>query len=155
MPMTTIPPFADTNKLPACAIGCDALYAANAPCVPPEAPEAAASVYTACFCSQAVLAPLSTTTVGVCNGVCDDTGMSSVASWFRDICSVDSGSNGNGNGGNGNGNNGGNGNGGNGNGGNNDNNNNGGESSTSTDGSQATSIGSSNGGGGGGDWYVP
>src|SRR5687767_5500872 len=144
MPMTTIPPFQDIQKLPSCAVGCDALYAANAPCVPPEAPQAAASVYTACFCSQGVLAPLSTGTVGVCDGICDDTGLRSVASWFRDICSV--GSNGN------------SGNGGSGGSGGNDNNNkdgdNAGESSTSTDGSQSTSIGNSSGGGGGGDWYA-
>jgi hypothetical protein len=141
MPMTTIPPFADIQKLPACAVGCDALYAANAPCVPPEAPQAAASVYTACFCSQGVLAPLSSTTVGVCDGICDDTGLRSIASWFRGVCSVGNSGNGGNGGNNGNGN-------GNGNGGNN-----GGESSTSTDGSQETSSGNtSGGGGGGGDW---
>lgn len=150
--MTTIPPFNDINKLPACAVGCDALYAANAPCVPPEVPETAASIYTNCFCSQGPVAPFATGSVGVCDEACTaDSELSSIASWYRGICKVGS-SNGNGNGGSGgNGGNGGNddnGNGGNGN--------NGGGSDTKTlsDGSQETSLSgsSSGGGGGGGDW---
>ena len=149
MPMTTIPPFNDINKLPACAVGCDALYAANAPCVPPEVPETAASIYTNCFCSQGPVAPFATGSVGVCDEACTaDSELSSIASWYRGICKVGS-SNGNGNGGSG-------GNGGNDDNGNGGNGNNGGGSDTKTlsDGSQETSLSgsSSGGGGGGGDW---
>lgn len=141
--MTTIPPFQDAQKLPPCAVGCNNLYAANAPCVPPQAPQAAASVYTACFCSQGVLAPLATGTADVCGGACDATGMQSVASWFRGICNIGNSGNG-GNSGNAEDDT----NGGNGNAGNNP-----AESSTSTDGSGATGVANtSDGSGGGGDW---
>lgn len=90
-PITTIPPFGDIQQLPGCATACGALYDANGGCVPPAAPTSAASVYTACFCSNAGVAPFSTGVAGVCDDACGaqgEVGMSSIAAWFQDICGV-------------------------------------------------------------------
>ncbi|KFA63629.1 hypothetical protein S40285_03181, partial [Stachybotrys chlorohalonatus IBT 40285] len=108
-PTTTIPPFADSNILPSCAAFCGPLYDANGGCVPPAVAPADDSVYTACFCSNAVVAPFSTGVAGVCDGACTATAdLSSIAGWFRDICSVqnndDNNNGGDNNGGNQNGN---------------------------------------------------
>lgn len=105
MPVTTIPPFADTNKLPACAVGCDALYAANGGCVPPAVATTDASVYTDCFCANARVAALSTGNAGVCDTACTaDSDLSSIQGWFQSLCNVDPAANDGGNDGNGNGN---------------------------------------------------
>jgi hypothetical protein len=106
LPVTTIPPFADTAKLPACAVNCGALYDANGACVPPAAPVGEASAYTACFCSHGAVAPLSTAVTGVCDNVCQPNDLSSVQGWFQGICGVQNNNNngGGGNGGNNNGN---------------------------------------------------
>lgn len=94
--MTTIPPFADTKVLPACAANCGPLYDANGACVPPAAAQAEASVYTGCFCSHNGVKALSTATAGVCDDACQGNDLSSIAGWFRDMCKVknDNGNNG-------------------------------------------------------------
>jgi hypothetical protein len=89
-PITTIPPFA---ALPTCALDCGPLYDVNGGCVPnPGANNVATadgSVYEACFCSNAVVAPLSTAINGVCDTACtDQNDLSSIANWFRGLCSV-------------------------------------------------------------------
>ncbi|KAM4054481.1 integral membrane protein [Hirsutella rhossiliensis] len=89
-PITTIPPFSDAGKLPDCAKQCGPLYDANGACVPPAAPEAAASAYTACFCGHAKVSPFSKGPTGVCDQACqgDQAGLQSIANWFRGICSA-------------------------------------------------------------------
>jgi hypothetical protein len=104
LPVTTIPPFADTAKLPACAVNCGALYDANGACVPPAAPVGEALAYTACFCSQGVVAPFSTAATGVCDSVCQPNDLSSVQAWFQGLCGVQNNNNNNNNGGNNDGN---------------------------------------------------
>ncbi|KAM5347878.1 hypothetical protein ACJ41O_007702 [Fusarium nematophilum] len=100
-PVTTIPPFTNTKILPACAASCVPLYDANGACVPPAVDEAVgAEAFTACFCANPNVAALSTATTGVCDDVCSGAGLSSVAGWFRDICSVDANAGNGGNGGN-------------------------------------------------------
>lgn len=117
-PITTIPPFANTAELPACATFCGPLYDANGACVPPAAPAGQASAYTACFCAHSTLVPFSSVATGICDNACPPEGLTSVQKWFQNICSVDANKD------NGNNNNGGN-NGGNDNNGNNGGNNNG------------------------------
>lgn len=99
--MTTIVPFADRNKLPACAGACKALYDANANCVPPIIPSGPVSNYEACFCVNQYVAALSTATDAVCNDVCstEQGGQASVASWFGSLCHVTAPAGGNNNGG--------------------------------------------------------
>ncbi|OAA77052.1 hypothetical protein LEL_06736 [Akanthomyces lecanii RCEF 1005] len=89
-PVTTIVPFADRNKLPACAVSCKALYDANANCVPPVIPSGPVSNYEACFCINKNVIALSTATDAVCNDVCsaEQGGQSSVAKWFGSLCHV-------------------------------------------------------------------
>ncbi|KAM3526037.1 hypothetical protein MY4038_007026 [Beauveria bassiana] len=89
-PVTTIVPFGDRNKLPACAVSCKALYDANANCVPPVIPSGPVSNYEACFCINQNVVALSTATDAVCNDVCsgEQGGQSSVASWFGSLCHV-------------------------------------------------------------------
>ncbi|KAH7312451.1 hypothetical protein B0I35DRAFT_56612 [Stachybotrys elegans] len=130
-PITTIPPFTNTEILPSCATLCGPLYDANGACVPPGGPPGDDAAYTACFCSHQAVNRLSTVADDVCNGVCPEAGMTSIANWFRDICSV-------GNNDNGNGNNGGN--------------NNGNQASTSTRGGSSSGSNGSVNNGGGGDW---
>ncbi len=70
-----------------CFVNCGHLYDANGACVPPAAPTAAASVYDACFCSNALLKPFLTGTAGVCDGVCTDaTGLATIQSWYTSFC---------------------------------------------------------------------
>ncbi|KAJ4149256.1 hypothetical protein NW754_000694 [Fusarium falciforme] len=101
-PETTIVPFNDRKVLPACAVSCGALYDANGACVPPIiAVDAGPSAYTQCFCLDTRVAAFSTATKGPCDDACtnDPNGLSSIAAWFRDICTVDENANkGNGNG---------------------------------------------------------
>ncbi|KAF4589720.1 integral membrane protein [Ophiocordyceps camponoti-floridani] len=87
-PITTIPPFADTAKLPDCARACGPLYDANGACVPPAAPQSDPAAYTACFCSHAKVAPFSKGTAGVCDAACtaNQAGLQSIAGWFQSIC---------------------------------------------------------------------
>lgn len=96
--------------------------------MPPGTSTAAASVYTSCFCGHDQISAFSTTTAGVCDNVCGGAELGSIASWFRDICSVKDDDNNNG-----------------GNGNDNDNNN---QNSKPT----ATGDASNNNSGGGGDW---
>ncbi|PHH73817.1 hypothetical protein CDD80_3550 [Ophiocordyceps camponoti-rufipedis] len=88
VPITTIPPFADTAKLPDCAKACGPLYDANGACVPPAAPQADPAAYTACFCNHAKVAPFSKGTAGVCDAACtaNQAGLQSIAGWFQSIC---------------------------------------------------------------------
>jgi hypothetical protein len=90
LPVTTIPPFGNTQFLPACATGCGPLYDANGACVPPGHTTAAASVYTQCFCSYAELAPFSTGSTGVCAaGACTaSSDLASIQTWFQSICNI-------------------------------------------------------------------
>ncbi|TQV90427.1 hypothetical protein V2A60_010420 [Cordyceps javanica] len=89
-PLTTIVPFNDRSKLPACAVSCKALYDANANCVPPIIPSGPVSNYEACFCINQNVIALSTATDAVCNDVCsaEQGGQSSVAKWFGSLCHV-------------------------------------------------------------------
>lgn len=107
--MTTIPPFANQQILPACATSCGPLHNANGACVPPAIPQADGAAYESCFCGFPEVSALSSTTAGVCDNVCEDQGLSQIATWFQDLCGVtnnaandggDSGGNGGGNGGN-------------------------------------------------------
>jgi hypothetical protein len=140
-PVTTIPPFGDIEVLPECATFCGPLFDANGGCVPPAVPTGEPAAYTACFCSNAVLAPFSTGFAGVCDGACPagGPGLSSIAAWYQDICSAGSGGNDDSNNGgdNGGGDNGGN---------------NGGTSTTSTIGGGSSGDSSGADSGGGGDW---
>ncbi|KAM0432947.1 hypothetical protein ACHAPT_004652 [Fusarium lateritium] len=100
-PTTTIVPFNDQKVLPACAVSCGALYDANGACVPPIiAVDAGPKAYTQCFCLDTRVAAFSTATKGPCDDACTDDpkGLSSIAAWFRDICTVDSNANKGGNG---------------------------------------------------------
>lgn len=83
-------PFADRNKLPACAVSCKALYDANANCVPPVIPSGPVSGYESCFCINKNVIALSTATDAVCNDVCsaEQGGQASVAKWFGSLCHV-------------------------------------------------------------------
>lgn len=104
-PITTIPPFADTKLLPACAISCGPLYDANGACVPPQVQQAAPTAYEACFCANDAVKAFSTATAGVCDNACQGPGLNSIATWFRGLCDVEGGgNNGGNNGGGGNGN---------------------------------------------------
>ncbi|PHH88099.1 hypothetical protein CDD83_7969 [Cordyceps sp. RAO-2017] len=87
-PITTIPPFGDPGKLPDCAKLCGPLYDANGACVPPAAPQADAAAYTACFCKDARVAPLSQGPGNVCPNACpgNEAGLQSIAGWFQGIC---------------------------------------------------------------------
>lgn len=95
-PITTIPPFGQ-SPLPSCAVACDALYAGNAQCVPPQAPSNAPDVYTQCFCNIPAVAPYRTADTGVCATVCDAAGETSIANWFSSICGITARDNGGGN----------------------------------------------------------
>ncbi|KAF4980092.1 hypothetical protein FZEAL_3813 [Fusarium zealandicum] len=94
-PITTIPPFTNTQIFPSCANNCGKLYDANGACVPPAVAQAAgADAFTACFCSNANVSPFSTAVKGVCDEACPQAkDLSSIANWFRDICSVGSNTN--------------------------------------------------------------
>lgn len=75
--------------------------------MPPGLPENDdPSVYTSCFCVNSEVIAMSTA-VGVCSEFCEAEAQSSIATWFRDLCSVE-GDGGDGGGNNGGGNNGGN-----------------------------------------------
>ncbi|KAF4452645.1 integral membrane protein [Fusarium austroafricanum] len=90
-PITTIVPFNNQKVLPACAASCGPLYDANGACVPPQvAADAGPTAYTQCFCLDRRVAAFSTATSGVCDDACtgDSKGLSSIAGWFRSICSV-------------------------------------------------------------------
>ncbi|KAK7429967.1 hypothetical protein QQZ08_003589 [Neonectria magnoliae] len=89
-PSTTIVPFANTALLPSCAVDCGALYDANGGCVPPVIDAArGTAAFTACFCANTAVAALSTAVTGVCDTACSSVGLTSIANWFRNICSVD------------------------------------------------------------------
>lgn len=88
-PSTTIVPFTNTAVLPSCATACGPLYDANGGCVPPAANVGSATTaYTTCFCSNTAVSPFSTAATGVCDDACGTEGLSSIASWFQSICSV-------------------------------------------------------------------
>lgn len=85
MAQTTIVPF---STLPACVSNCGPLYDVNGACVPPAVAAADASAYDACFCSDARLAPYSTTTAGPCDAACtaDPSGLATLTSWYQSLC---------------------------------------------------------------------
>ncbi|KAF5023677.1 hypothetical protein F66182_4243 [Fusarium sp. NRRL 66182] len=88
-PVTTIVPFGNQRLLPSCAAACGPLYDANGACVPPEvAADAGPTAYTQCFCLDQRVAGFSTAATGVCDEACNAQGLSSIAGWFRNICSV-------------------------------------------------------------------
>ncbi|CAG9980434.1 unnamed protein product [Clonostachys byssicola] len=87
-PITTIPPFSDTAKLPSCAAACQPLWDANGKCVPPAVSTADASVYMDCFCKDSRVTGFSTATTGVCDNACDANGLGSIVTWFRGTCSA-------------------------------------------------------------------
>jgi hypothetical protein len=87
-PITTIPPFSDTAKLPSCAVACQPLWDANGKCVPPAVSTADASVYMDCFCKDSRVTGFSTATTGVCDNACDANGLGSIVTWFRGTCSA-------------------------------------------------------------------
>lgn len=91
--MTTIPPFANTQILPACAAACGPLYDANGACVPPAVDEAlGATAFTACFCADPRVGAFSSGDAGVCDEACTATqGLNSIGKWFRSICDVTTG----------------------------------------------------------------
>ncbi|KAI7770818.1 hypothetical protein ACKAV7_006460 [Fusarium commune] len=96
-PVTTIVPFNNQKVLPACAAACGPLYDANGACVPPQvAADAGPTAYTQCFCLDQRVAAFSTATTGVCDDACtaDPKGLSSIAGWFRSMCSVSTAQNG-------------------------------------------------------------
>ncbi|KAH7150389.1 hypothetical protein B0J13DRAFT_287876 [Dactylonectria estremocensis] len=94
IPSTTIVPFTNTALLPSCAVGCGALYDANGGCVPPAvASTIGTTAYTSCFCANSAVAAFSTAVTGICDDACASDGLSSIANWFRDICSVDANDN--------------------------------------------------------------
>lgn len=95
-PITTIVPFNNQKVLPSCAAACGPLYDANGACVPPQvAADAGPTAYTQCFCLDQRVAAFSTATTGVCDDACgnDPKGLSSIAGWFRSMCSVTNGGN--------------------------------------------------------------
>jgi hypothetical protein len=95
-PITTIVPFNNQKVLPACAAACGPLYDANGACVPPQvAADAGPAAYTQCFCLDQRVAAFSSATTGVCDDACtnDPKGLSSIAGWFRNMCSVTDGGN--------------------------------------------------------------
>lgn len=93
LPITTIVPFGNIQKLPACAAACIHLYDANGACVPPAVPSNNPSAYTSCFCFDPRLTAFSTTTGGVCDTACtaNPSGLSSITSWYHSICNVQKG----------------------------------------------------------------
>ena len=101
VPITTIPPFADTAIFPPCAVSCGPLYDANGACVPPAAAQADADTYEDCFCSHNAVAAFSTAFTGICDAACGQAELTSIGGWFRDLCAVEGGGGGNGGGGNG------------------------------------------------------
>lgn len=94
-PSTTIPPFANTQILPACAAGCGPLYDANGACVPPAVnPEVGATAFTACFCADPRVGAFSSGNGGVCDEACTATqALASIGNWFRSMCDVTTGGN--------------------------------------------------------------
>lgn len=88
--MTTIVPFNDQSKLPACAAACGPLYDANGGCVPPAIPSGPLSNYQACFCINTNVAGFSTASDAVCPDACtgEAGGQASIASWFSSICHI-------------------------------------------------------------------
>ncbi|KAM0457388.1 hypothetical protein ACHAPV_003300 [Trichoderma viride] len=88
LPITTIVPFGNIQKLPACAAACGHLYDANGACVPPAVPSNNPSAYTSCFCFDSRLTAFSTTTGGVCDDACtaNPSGLSSITSWYHSMC---------------------------------------------------------------------
>ncbi|PON27169.1 hypothetical protein TGAM01_v204118 [Trichoderma gamsii] len=93
LPITTIVPFGNLQKLPACAAACIHLYDANGACVPPAVPSNNPSAYTSCFCFDPRLTAFSTTTGGVCDTACtaNPSGLSSITSWYHSMCNVQKG----------------------------------------------------------------
>ncbi|CAK7269700.1 hypothetical protein SEPCBS119000_003704 [Sporothrix epigloea] len=87
-PITTLMPFA---SLPSCATNCGHLYDANGACVPPAAPTGPVAQYASCFCNNALVAPFSTGTAGVCDTACtaDAGGLSSIHVWFSSYCAAE------------------------------------------------------------------
>ncbi|GFP57848.1 hypothetical protein ACSS6W_007287 [Trichoderma asperelloides] len=93
LPITTIVPFGNIQKLPACAAACGHLYDANGACVPPAVPTNSPAVYTSCFCFDSRLAPFSTTTAGVCDDACtaNPSGLASITNWYHSVCNIQKG----------------------------------------------------------------
>lgn len=95
--------------------------------MPPAAAVGNADTYEDCFCSHSAVSPFSTAANLVCNNVCQEEGLNSIATWFRDLCGVeDSGPTGT--------------------------TTNTGAQTTTTNGGNSGNSGSGNSGGGGGDW---
>ncbi|KAI9903751.1 hypothetical protein N3K66_000280 [Trichothecium roseum] len=86
LPVTTIPPFADTNILPSCAAACVPLYDANGACVPPAVNPGQPAAYTSCFCADSRVTAFSTASSGVCDNACGAPGLGSIQSWFNSMC---------------------------------------------------------------------
>ncbi|CAK7272344.1 hypothetical protein SEPCBS57363_005083 [Sporothrix epigloea] len=87
-PVTTLMPFA---SLPSCATNCGHLYDANGACVPPAVTSGPVAQYASCFCNNALIAPFSTGTAGVCDDACtaDAGGLSSIHVWFSSYCAAE------------------------------------------------------------------
>ncbi|CAK7568448.1 MAG: hypothetical protein SEPTF4163_006438 [Sporothrix epigloea] len=87
-PVTTLMPFA---SLPSCATNCGHLYDANGACVPPAVTSGPVAQYASCFCNNALIAPFSTGTAGVCDDACtaDSGGLSSIHVWFSSYCAAE------------------------------------------------------------------
>ncbi|KAI5463688.1 hypothetical protein BGZ63DRAFT_197506 [Mariannaea sp. PMI_226] len=89
LPTTTIVPFHNPTLLPSCAIGCGPLYDANGGCVPPAANVGQNPfAYTSCFCANTHVTAFSTAATGVCDTACPSDGLTSIATWFRSMCSA-------------------------------------------------------------------
>ncbi|KAK0624792.1 hypothetical protein B0T17DRAFT_493275, partial [Bombardia bombarda] len=74
-------------SLPACASQCGFLFDVNGACVPPAKPEADASVYDSCFCSDPRLTAFKTTADGVCPAnVCAPADLTSIQGWYNSFC---------------------------------------------------------------------
>lgn len=131
LPSTTIVPFTNTAILPSCAAACGPLYDANGGCVPPAVDAAlGTTAFTSCFCANTAVTAFSSAVTGVCDDACSAGGLSSIASWFRSICSVKADDTNN----------------------NNNNNDNNGDAVSSTDSTSSTSTAKSASSNGGGDW---
>lgn len=86
---TTIIPFNDISKLPACAVGCGPLYDANGACVPPAVKAGGPADWSKCLCYQEKLFPLVNQPAAVCPNACAGfpAGSTSLASWYKTLCS--------------------------------------------------------------------
>ncbi|KAK2068980.1 hypothetical protein P8C59_003590 [Phyllachora maydis] len=87
-PVTTLFPLA---SLPACAGQCGVLFDVNGACVPPHAPEAAASVYDSCFCNDPRLAAWRTSAADLCKNNCAAADLTTIENWYLSFCNANGG----------------------------------------------------------------